>query len=436
LNAEINSIAGNYARRSCIHECRNPVQNMEPAAGRYEMIAHLSNEQIQAYRQRSLPGEELLELSEHIGTCEACRARLASPAERADRIRAFQRSLQAEPVHLSYEELEAYVDGTMAVVDRTAVEAHTRACRTCATDLDEILALRRELEPVRAALPEPEPRAGFWNRLMGWRGGLALAGAAACALLAILLIRVPTPQTPPVARVNPPATPQPAGGPVIRDGTRLLSIAAGGRIEGLDPQVETFRAALEQALISGRIEPSVSLNDLAGASGVLLGAPGQAAQGKLLEPLGTVVEDQRPVFRWEAIPGSSYRVSIYDDAFNLIAASGRLATTEWEPPKPLRRDTRYSWQLTVTRNGNEFTVPAPPAPEARFRVLGESDEGEIARARSQSGGSHLVLGILYARAGLLDAALQEIQALRAQNPDSVEVAGLLASLDQLRGRTQ
>jgi hypothetical protein len=149
-----------------------------------------------------------------------------------------------------------------------------------------------------------------------------------------------------------------------------------------------------------------------------------------------VVEDQRPVFRWEAIPGGTYRVSIYNDAFNLTAASARIATTEWEPPKPLRRGTRYSWQLTVTREGNEFTVPVPPAPEARFRVLGEADEAGIARARSQSGGSHLVLGILYARAGLLDAALQELQALRAQNPDSAEVAGLLASLEQLRGRTQ
>ena len=401
------------------------------------MIAHLSNEQIHAYRQRSLLGKELLDISEHIGTCEACRARLVSPAERADRIRTFKLSLQAEPVHLSYEEVEAYVDGTMAAADRTAAEAHTRACRTCATDLHEILALRRELEPIRAVLLEPERRAGFWKRLMDWRGGLVLAGAAACALLAIMLIRVPFPRTAPVAQSNPSATPQhAAGGPVIRDGTRLLSIAAGGRIEGLDPQVESFRAALEQALISRRIEPPVSLKDLAGASGVLLGAPGQAAQGKLLEPFGTVVEDQRPVFRWEATPGSMYRVSIYDDAFNLTAASGRIATTEWEPPKPLRRGTRYSWQLTVTHDGNEFTVPVPPAPEARFRVLGEADEAGIARARSQSGGSHLVLGILYARAGLLDAALQEVQALRAQNPDSAEVAGLLASLEQLRGRTQ
>ena len=95
-----------------------------------------------------------------------------------------------------------------------------------------------------------------------------------------------------------------------------------------------------------------------------------------------------------------------------------------------------SGRADCTQNGTKFTVPAPPAPEARFRVLGEADEADIARARSQSGGSHLVLAILYARVGLLDSAQQELQVLRAENPDSPELASLLASLQQLRTGTR
>lgn len=389
------------------------------------MSTHLSNEQLAAYHQRTMPPAELLLVSEHLGACDSCRARLMTPGEQAGGLRAVKTSLQSEPIHLSYEELETYVDGTMTAPDRVVLEAHARECRTCATDLEEIQAVRRESEPApRATVAEPE-RAGFWQRLIGWRGGLVLAAAGACALLAVVLVRAPLPQNVPVAQNGA----NPANSRVIHDGTRILSVA-GGRIEGLDPRAEPYRTTLEQALVSKRIEPAVSLQDLGGTSGVLLGAPDEPARGKLLQPLSKVVEDQRPTFRWEAIPGAMYSVSVYDDAFNMVAGSGRIVASEWQPTTPLRRGMRYSWQLVVSQNGKEFTVPVPPAPEARFRVLGESEEAEISHARSQAGGSHLVLGILYARAGLLDPARQELQALQTQNPDSAEVAGLLASVQQ------
>jgi hypothetical protein len=63
-------------------------------------------------------------------------------------------------------------------------------------------------------------------------------------------------------------------------------------------------------------------------------------------------------------------------------------------------------------------LPAPPAPEARFRVLSEADEAGLVQARNKSGESHFVLGILYRRAGLLNQAEQELPALRDQKPES------------------
>src|SRR5437763_3082977 len=117
-------------------------------------MSHLSDEQIRRYRERSASDPELLEVSEHIGGCEACRTRLASPDELAAGARAFRSAIRAEagPVHVSYDALEGYVDGTMSSGDRLELEAHVRDCASCESDLDGIWAVRRELDVPREAL--------------------------------------------------------------------------------------------------------------------------------------------------------------------------------------------------------------------------------------------------------------------------------------------
>ena len=400
-------------------------------------MTHLNHEKIRGYRERSLAPAELLEVSQHLGGCEACRARMTSPEDLSAAVEAMQGSIRsggAGPHHLTYEEIEAYVDGTGSSGARDAVESHARECDLCAADVREIAALRRELEspaPTRAARNR---WAEFWSSLLSWRGGLVLAATAA-AVVVVFALRTQNGSDGKTAEVRPSGTPaqQVEAGSVIHDGSGVFTIRSGGRIDGLQMLAEADRATLEKALGEGRVEPATSLADLTGKSGVLLGAPGEPALGKLLAPLGTVVESDRPVFRWEPVSGATYRVSVYDPGYNLIASSGSLSQVQWQPAKPLGRGTRYSWQLTVRRNGNEMIMPAPPAPEARFRVLSEVEQSELVRSRMQASDSHLVLGVLYARAGLLDQAEQEMQALREQNPSSKEVADLLASIEQLRG---
>jgi anti-sigma factor RsiW len=395
------------------------------------MTAHLSDGQIQAYRERSLAAGELLEVSDHIGGCEACRMRVGKPDALSARVRNMRASLQAAAGHVRYEELEAYVDGTMARENRAALEAHTDGCRSCSDDLEAIQAIRRELDAPLAIRQTGSRWAEFWNRLMGPRGVLALAGAAAIVLIAIVLVRAPRNQN--VADVAPATNQTPApGGSVIRDGRRAISIAADGHVTGLDQLAQPDRSALERILAARQIAPAPALSDLIADQGVLLGAPGEPSRGKLLAPLATVVESEKPLFRWEAIAGATYQVSVFDSDFNLAAQSPRLSTTEWQASKPLHRGMRYSWQLSVRQSGAEFTVPVPPAPEARFRVLDEASENEIGRARGQVADSHLLLGILYARAGVLDEAERELEALQSQNPASEEVANLLASVKRMR----
>ncbi len=153
----------------------------------------------------------------------------------------------------------------------------------------------------------------------------------------------------------------------------------------------------------------------------------------LITPVAVIVEVERPGFRWKGSRAAEYAVSVYDQHYSEVAQSGPLHQFFWAPSKPLKRGQRYSWQLKVLENGSEFTVPVPPAPEARFGVLSTEDEARLRALRAnlarQSAPSHLALGIVYANLGLLDKARAELLQLQAENPNSQQVAGLLNALD-------
>jgi Putative zinc-finger len=405
------------------------------------MTAHLSDGQIRGYRERSLAAAELLDVSEHVGACEVCRARIASPDEVDAGVQTLRLALGAATgsSHLSYEEIAGYVDGKMGADEKGVLEAHAATCRSCADDLYEIRMLRSELAAPRVVDKSSSSWAGIWRAVENWKGALALAGAV-CALLLFMLLRVPLRQNANLARDSRTnangsnsSVPTPQTGSIIRDGARVVSVNPRGAIAGLDSLAEPDRAFLEQAVAQKRIEPTATLADLGATGGVLLGPSSPATPGKLLAPLATVVESQRPVFRWQPVAGGLYRVSVYGDGYEMVGSSDWISGTEWQISKPLRRSRRYSWQLSVRQNGAEFNIPTPPAPEARFRILSEGDEAEITRARGAWSDSNLVLGIFYARKGLLDEAERELESLRQQNPGSEEVASLLSSVERLRG---
>jgi hypothetical protein len=84
------------------------------------------------------------------------------------------------------------------------------------------------------------------------------------------------------------------------------------------------------------------------------------------------------------------------------------------------------------KDGEEIRMPAPSAPDAKFKVLEQSQAEALERAKQAYGHSHLLLGILYAQAGLLDNAEQEFQALSEANPRSRVAQTLLHSVKALR----
>jgi hypothetical protein len=360
------------------------------------MTAHLTDEQLERYRARSLAAAELLEASAHLADCEACRTRVASLAELRSAIDSIRAGLTVQ--HPTYDEMAAHIDGH----ESDFVESHVRECAPCAADLHELRRLQEEIA------------AGQVKR-RSWRFRLpvpifAVAAAAAAALVVAVLLIPRKPHE--IARIVPVAPAKPTG----------------SKVPGLDSLAAADRARIEQALAAGRIEPPAVLAQLTGKRGVLLGSSPQEPAIELIAPLGTVVESQRPLFQWKRLGGTEFQVSVYDAAFNLAVASGWIRASNWQPPRELRRGERYQWQVKVRRNGEEFTFPTPPDPEARFHVLSAAEEEDIARLRSKLPDSHLVLGIRYAQFGLLDDAERELLAA----PESPTTAAMLMSLQQMR----
>jgi anti-sigma factor RsiW len=366
-------------------------------------MAHLTDEQIVSYRGRSLDAAELLRLSDHLAECSDCRARFLERCTIPMGLR----------LHLTYDQIAAFVDGHLPGTEAESVNAHAGECAECSAHIRDLRKLKGGIE---ASARQPGRTFPFW------RFASLFAAAAACLLILFLVTRRREPERQ-VASVE-----TQAPSTVIRDGARTIAISPDGKLAGLDGLPDTMRAAVEQALATQQIAAPAALSEIATNRDVLMGAPVPGEKVDLLQPVGVMVEAQRPVFRWKPIPGAEFQVSIYDGQFQPAATSAWIRAAEWTPASDLRRGIRYSWQLTVRRNGSEFTVPEPPAPEARFRVLDTAAESDLAGLRENWRDSHLVMGVAYARAGLMDEARRELQAAADQNSEVANLTGLLNSL--------
>ncbi|HTP36663.1 MAG TPA: hypothetical protein VMJ75_31020 [Candidatus Acidoferrales bacterium] len=391
-------------------------------------MEHLTEAQIASYRARSLSASEMLDVSDHLAECEACRVLVSQDAGLAVAAASLYTRLRSESEafsHLTYDELAAYVDG--AASDAGRVDRHIRDCASCAANLRDLGVAKAELARDRAPAP------AFWSAIRGWRAAFALAAAAACALVIGIALR-PRPSAP-AARVEPPPQARAPSATVILDGSRQITITAQGSVSGLDGLPDGIRTAVERALMAQRVDVP-TFAGLSGRRDVLLGAPAAPKGTKLLEPVGILIETPTPVFRWKAVPGAEYQVSVYTSDFQPAVSGGWIRGAQWRSAVALRRGTRYSWQLTVRRDGAEVTSPVPPEPEAKFQVLDAASEDSLARLRATSKDSHLVMGIAYAQAGLLDQARLELRAAADQNPGSTMVAALLAAINSDRPRSK
>jgi hypothetical protein len=245
--------------------------------------------------------------------------------------------------------------------------------------------------------------------------------------------RSPTPVVTPIASSTPAAEGATSVIAQLSDGGSRVMLDREGKLAGVDRLPPAYQRMVKEVLTDQRLEESSALAGLNRTASSLMGGDEQGNKFLVTEPVGKVMLADRPPFRWSPLTGATgYVVEVYDEKFNLVATSSQLTGNSWTAPQPFKRGGVYPWQVKAIKDGQEFRSPRPPAPQAKFRILDQAKANELAEARRAYASSHLVLALLYAQAGLVDEAEQELRALQKNNPNSAIVRRLLASVQAVR----
>jgi hypothetical protein len=288
-------------------------------------------------------------------------------------------ALLPDDEHLQFDELESAARG--------ARNEHAKRCETCAAEVEDLRAFvhapssgLRPPSPRRRGegLPATSPLAPLAGR--GWR---AAPGEGAWRLLAVAALLI------------------------------ILATAASFAVRQYQ-RAENLHLA--------EIPIPAEVLAMRGERLQLRGAASGAALS-VVEPVGTAVVSDRPLFRWNAPAGTVLKVEVFDEHFRPVAESGPLTLHQWSPPEPLPRDRSYVWQVVTV---NRHLAPAPPLPDARFRIVSAEAARRIEAARRDE--PSLELASLYAGAGALDDAARELDRLP---PDDVAVRRLRDRVDNL-----
>ena len=424
------------------------------------MNEHLSPVVIQDYHRQKLTPADLLGVDDHLAECHECR-RLVEFALKNDVLGIYS-ELASEAVvdqHLTFEQMATYVDGLLTGEERRIIEDHLAACGECSPLVADLSAFRneiapdldREFRPANTA-PGTEPES-LWNRVVNALHApiykiptwvyvpLLLLLAVSGWLVWRAITRQTTTNiaiTSPPTGLSPSTTPEVSPVVIARlnDGGSTLALDTQGRLTGIDQWPSEYQKMAKDALTNLRVERSPLLAGLSRPGSSLMGGSDEERNFAVIEPVGKVVLNDRVVFRWSKLEGATaYLVEVYDEQFKRAATSPLIADTSWTAPR-LARGHIYSWQVKghvkALRDVLEYLTPRPPAKQAKFRILDQAMAAEISRARRDYPSSHLLLGLLYARSGLLAEADQEFHKLQAINPDSEVARKLEASISGLR----
>jgi len=296
---------------------------------------HPTADQLDRYRRRAASPAETLTVDAHVAGCDRC-----FEAVRAD-------------AHLTFDELAALADGTLAA------HPHLALCAPCRGELHDLRQMREAVRDARA------PRR--WWPLAAAAMLVLLAGAA------WLWLRVPPPAPPaPVAPAVVQTTPAPA-----------------------PPTTEVVQLERPRILDTLVTEPAVLRGSAAGGAFALHA------------PVGTVVLDDQPLFRWDAVSGASaYDVAVVGLDRGTVVASGTSTSNSWKCDERLPRGETYAWQVAAETSRGRIVSPGREGGEARFHV---------AEKPAVEGTTPLERGVSLARMGALDDAERELEAAGADD---------------------
>jgi hypothetical protein len=425
---------------------------------------HLTQIQIEGYGRRPLPAAEWLFVSDHLSVCEACRRRVEESVDGEATYHALksgvfdetgQRLLSEERSHLSFEQISGFADNAIAGEDLLAVKDHLAWCNECQTAAGDLRAFKDqvapELErenrtaPSAAATEGRKRRSAFAKRFFQPKSPAFVSASALAALLLAAIgwfgwralrdtkdepqvtITTPSPGVSPAVLPAPIPKATPEVIARLNDGGGQVTLDQEGKLSGVDHLPPAYQRMINRALTDQRIERSPLLAELT-SPGITPRGAGRRQRGafSVIEPVGAVTLSDHPTFRWSPLDGATgYVVEVYDEQFDMVAASPQVNDNSWTASQSLKRGGIYSWQVKAVINGREFKSPSRGAPQAKFRVLDEARADELAKARRAYASSHLTLGLLYAQAGLLNEAELEFQAVLKANPDSALAHRLL-----------
>jgi len=355
-----------------------------------------------------LPVGELVAVDTHLGGCEPCRKALAALAERSSSKSVISGIEQARFRHLSYEQMDDWVEDRLEPADRELVMAHIGLCPPCARQLIAYQEYAPVMAaPVRTSLAAPTARVqvkqSFWSFLKQPQYVLGAAAVIAFFIITPLTRRSVPEQT--GAILAPTSTAVESTIPA--ENSPLIDKALNA--SELDQLPDSLRTGAKEALSDAITRPA-SLKGLEGNS------------DRVLEyPLSEVVAETEPVLRWKPFGDSSYSVSL-SDSRGLLSRRGGLKDTRWTPSSPLVRDRIYTWEVESAGVKHRGT----------FRVLGENQKRELEKVRAEHGNSHLVMGAVNEELGLLTPARQEFQAMTKDSGMAAQAAKLLSHIDALR----
>ena len=437
-----------------------------PADGQNEKpVEHLTQKQAEDYARNQLSAAQLLSVADHLAACESCRARVegvlnGEAAFFALRDEAFSENGNAT-AHLTAEEISEYVDKNLAGESLQMAVDHLSNCESCVLAVADVRAFRNEIAPTLDREYAPTSIPPLTTKIP-WRdkfvsifrvSPVPAFASAALALLVLgvilwlvwrsprgqeqLIAEAPTPATQPS-----PLTTQPSPVPTqpeqpalivaqLNDGGRVLTLDQQGKLSGIEDLPPAYQSLVTKALSSQEIERSPALQGLTRPPSSLMGSGDPNNQFSIVGPAGDVLLTNQPTFRWKALADATgYVVEVYDPQFKLVASSPQLTDLSWTTT--LAHGNVYAWQVKAIKDGEEVTAPRPPAPQAKFRILDATKANELARAKRSFRSSHLILGLLYADAGMLSEAEREFRLLRNANPNSDLARNLLRKIQALR----
>ena len=419
----------------------------------------------------NLEPERMLAIDEHICECEKCK----SAVQNLSAFRAIGNNLGAELLSvqdcLEYEELSAFVDGTIGNDRLKSAQAHVNSCELCSRDIAYIQELRshaalREKASVKPGMTRQTARKSF--SIWKWAfAGSSIAVVAAVAFALGYIGSIPNQNNqvananapasvnaghenvkPPTSKPNNPATASVPNAdnndPVLNNalksaavlhdgkynvtkvnGKLVLTNADGARVgDSLEAQIE---ASITQKLKTGKIKPIKKVM-LAMNSTQMRGSDEYtppATAPKLGNPANKIILSTTPTFTWSKVDlAESYRLRVTDSNGNPVF-DGITEKNSMTLDRPLHRGQTYIWQVGVRFGGSD---PWANSTAKRFATLSQDDYASIQDVKRRLPGSHIALGVAYESFGLYDEAAWEYRALRRQNPGSPLAYKLLSNV--------